>query len=84
MIHVGRINYELGLCSANFDSRNRDIIPGPALKHMLDIPESRHLVLEEDPVFAERTQLRYFKSRRSELGRFGRFRYSRVNMDNLR
>ena len=84
MIHVGRISYELGLRGANFDSRNKDLIPAPELKHMFEIPESRHWVLEEDPVFTERTQLRYFKSRRIEFGRFGRFRYSRIDLENLR
>lgn len=81
MIHVGRINYELGLCSANFDSRNRDIIPGPALKHMLDIPESRHWVLEEDPVWKERLHFDYCKARKFM---FVRFRCHRINMENLR
>lgn len=54
MIHVGRISYELGLFNAHFDSKNNDLIPAPELKHMFEIPESRHWVLEEDPVFSER------------------------------
>lgn len=84
MIHVGRINYELGLFNANFDSRNKDLIPVPGLKQQLEIPESRHWVLEEDPVFHERSQLRYLNTRRFVLGRFGRFRCSRIDLENLR
>jgi hypothetical protein len=84
MIHVGRINYELGLFNANFDSRNKDILPDPVLKRQLEIPEARHWVLEEDPVFSERTKLEYFKTRRFEFGRFGRLRCSRINLENLK
>ncbi len=81
MIHVSRISYELGLSSTNFDSRNKDLIPVPVLKRLLNIPESKYWVLEEDPVFNERFQLGYCKTRR--IG-FGRFRYSRINLGNLR
>jgi hypothetical protein len=81
MIHVGRINYELGLCDANFGSRNTDIIPGPVTQLSYIQAESKHYVLEEDPVFHERIQLDYCKVRRI---RFGRFRCHRINLENLR
>ena len=81
MIHVDRISYELGLFNANFDSRNKDLIPATMLKPLLDIPESRHWVLENDPVFCERYQLGYCQTRR--VG-FCRFRHARINLENLR
>lgn len=81
MIGVSRKSYDMGLSTTVYNRRDKSVMPEPTGLGEDAIWGGGPFPLEEDPVFRERSWLRHFNHRRSG---FIRFRYSRINFENLR